>query len=80
MMKRANPGVSDPKKWKAPAGYESAIAKARKAAKAAEDKKKAAGKLNAVSPGYDTASEDDDDFDNFLASWDLYHSRSSSCY
>ena len=63
MMKRANPGVTDPKKWKAPQGYESAIAKARKAAKAKEDKK--SGSVNAIQPGTDTASEDESNSDTF---------------
>ena len=63
MMKRANPGVTDPKKWKAPQGYESAISKARKAARAKDDKK--SGSVNSIQPGTDTASEDEDDSDTF---------------
>ena len=61
MMETANRGNPDKKTWKVPAGYESAIAKARKAAKLADSKK---GSMNAISPGDDTGSEDDD-FDNF---------------
>ena len=64
MMKEANPGITDPKKWKPPAGYNSALANARDAAKAAEDNK--TGKLAAFTNHEDTVSEgNDDDFDTF---------------
>ena len=63
MMAEANKGVADKKKWKPPAGYKSAIAKARDAIKAAANK---SGKMNAINPGDDTASEnEDDDLDTF---------------
>ena len=61
MMEATNRGNPDKKTWKVPAGYESAISKARKAAKAADSKK---GSMNVVKPGDDTGSEDED-FDNF---------------
>ena len=60
MMQKANPGVTDPKKWKPPPGYESAIAKARKIAKAKDEKK---GAVNAITSGSDTASEDEGECD-----------------
>ena len=58
MMKAANPGVSDPKKWKPPSGYKSALGKARDAMKATAAKTK--GKVSAVRESDDTASEDGD--------------------
>ena len=57
MMKDANPGVSDLAKMKPPAGYKSALAKARDAAKASAPKKK----VNAIRDADDTGSEDDDE-------------------
>ena len=46
-MEAANKGNSDKKAWKVPPGYESAIAKARKAAKAAEAASKG-GKMRPI--------------------------------
>ena len=59
MMKRANPGVSDPSKMKPPLGYKSALGKARDAHKAKLAKQK--GRVNSVqdSASDDTASEDE---------------------
>ena len=59
MMENANKGNLDKKTWKVPPGYESAIAKARKAAKATEATTKG-GKMNAITSGEDTGSEDED--------------------
>ena len=60
-MKDNNKGVAQ-KDWKIPAGYKSAIGKARDAQKAAAAKKK--GTVNALMND-DTASEGDSDDDNF---------------
>ena len=59
MMKRANPGVSDPSKMKPPLGYKSALGKARDAHKAKLAKEK--GRVNSVQDAAsdDTASEDE---------------------
>ena len=57
-MEEANKGNLDRKSWKPPKGYESAIGKARNAAKAKEASKKNGGKMNLlVEDGDDTASE-----------------------
>ena len=48
MMADNNKGEPDKKKWKPPAGYKSAISKARGAARAAEKKTKAGGSMAGV--------------------------------
>ena len=58
MMEEANKGNPNRKSWKPPKGYESAIGKARNAAKAKEASKTNGGKMNLlVEDGDDTASE-----------------------
>ena len=67
-MQEANPG-KDPKDWKPPAGYKSALAKARDAARAQDKKtgparparRPVASTIPTHLSGEDSASEDGDD-------------------